>query len=106
MGGVSRFILDVNGRLTAGPQVSSVAISQSEQAVAAKGVLDLYLPFYFGRQDAAIGLTAGLDWLTSSRITAVRSGSFRLVDGERVVLEDQETPITMWGWRVGVGLFF
>ncbi len=106
MGGVSRFIVDVSGRLTSGPQVTSVTISESEQAVTAKGALDLYLPLHFGRQDAALGLSAGLDWLASSKVTAPRSGSFRLVENDRVALESDESAITMWGWRVGVGLFF
>lgn len=106
MGGVSRFIVDVNGRLTAGPQVFSVTISESEQAVSAKGVLDLYLPLYFGRQDAALGLSAGVDIITSTKVTAPRSGSFRLGDDDRVTVESDDSAITMRGWRVGVGLFF
>jgi hypothetical protein len=106
MGGVSRSIVDVNGRVTAGLQVISVGISQSEQALSAKGALDLYLPLHFGRQDAALGLTAGLDMVTSATLTVLRSDTFRLVDGERVTLESAETGITMWGWRVGLGLFF
>lgn len=106
MGGVSRFIVDVNGRLTSGPQILSVTISESEQALAAKGVLDLYLPLYFGRQDAALGLSAGVDLITSTTITAPRSGTFRLGDDDRVMVESGEAAITLRGWRVGVGLFF
>jgi hypothetical protein len=105
MGGLSRFIVDVNGRVEIGPQVLSVGISQSEQAPSMKATLDAYLPLYFGRQDAAIGLTAGLDWRTSTTLTVLRSGSFAL-DGDRLLQEEAESAVTMWGWRVGVGLFF
>lgn len=106
MGGVTRSIVDANGRLTGPVQMTSVALSQSEQAMTIKGALDVYLPIHFGRQDAAIGLTAGLDWLRSGRLTVLRSGTFRLSDDGELSQESIEAPITMWGWRVGLGLFF
>lgn len=106
MGGLTRVIADLNGRLAQGDQLTSVALSESENVLAVKGVLDLYVPLLSGSRDAALALTAGVDWTTSGRAAVVRSNSLRITGPGEVRAGQDEAPVTLTAWRVGVGLFF
>lgn len=106
MGGLTRVIADVNGVLEIGPQVISVELSESEQALSAKAVLDAYLPLLHGARGAAIGLVAGLDWQRSTAANVIRSGSLQFVPPGEVRADVTRTPVALWGWRVGVGVYF
>ncbi len=106
MGGLTRVIADVNGVLEVGPQVISVELSESEQALSAKAVLDAYFPILHGARGAALGLVAGLDYQRSTAVNVIRSGSLEFVPPGEVRVDVATTPVSLWGWRVGVGVYF
>jgi hypothetical protein len=106
MGGLTRVISDLTGRAEVGEQLFAVGISESDNAIAAKATVDLYLPLLKGPRDAALGLSAGFDWTTSRQLGYPEQGSFRIDEGGDLVVNRSEVPISMLVWRVGVGVVF
>jgi hypothetical protein len=106
MGGLARVIADVAGQARSGAQRVSVSASESENVVAAKASLDLYLPLVGGPGGAAVALTGGFDWATSAEVGFVESGGLRLVDQSRLEVATGRASAAYAAWRLGLGLFF
>ena len=103
--GYTRLITDITGTLGDETTTFSDAISFSEYALAGKATLDLVLPI-FDRGGAALGATAGLDYMRSSAVPFPVQGTFDIEPPGTLVVENADVELNMFIWRVGVAFRF
>lgn len=106
MGGYARVITDVTGRITHGAGLNSVAVSESDYALAGKVSGDLYLPVYRGSRNTALVATAGFDVTTGGRAKIPRRDSFNVGPDGTLELERPNVRPTMLVLRAGVSAEF
>lgn len=106
LAGYTRVITDITGVVTDGTGVNSVAVSESEYALATKLSLDGYLPLYRGVRGTGLVATGGVDYTTAGRTALPRRDAFGLDTEGRLVLDRPAVAPTLLVVRAGMSLEF
>ncbi len=107
MPGFTRVITDLGGVVRQGIAQQSVALSNSDYALAMKGGLAVTFPLYVGRHATGVGLAGGIDYTVAGRAPFPNRNGFGVApDRSALRLERSEVALNHWRLHAGLGVEF